>query len=134
MQDKFIILSFVIDGRERKQKRYVENLFKDLSGQTDLVSVELSDNVTIIPEYAFKGCKHLKYVKAKGVRRIEKGAFCGCEDLEDVSISRTKLLYVGRGVFEDCYKFRDTDAYHFCCGIVNFLSLLDPYYDNVVKD
>lgn len=134
MQEKFIKLRFAMNGSEGKEERYGEELFKDLSGRTDLVCVELSDNVTIIPEYAFKGCKHLTYVKAKGVRRIEKGAFCGCEDLEDLSISRTKLLYVGRGVLEGCCKLYNTDAYHFCRNIENFLFSLDHNYDSVIKD
>lgn len=134
MQEKFIKLRFAMNGLERKEERYGEELFKDLSGRTDLVCVELSDDVNIIPEYAFKGCKKLTYVKARGVRRIEKGAFCGCEDLEELSISRTKLLYVGRGVFEDCNKLRDTDAYRFCRTIENFFFSLDHNYDSVIKN
>ncbi|MBQ8134437.1 MAG: leucine-rich repeat domain-containing protein [Clostridia bacterium] len=72
----------------------------------DLQEVTLSQIVTI-HEFAFasSGIQYLKIPSTLNI--ICKGAFMGCQDLEEVEIEdRTSRLYIKSEVFENCYKLK----------------------------
>ena len=87
----------VIPGRLRGKKVTIigESAFK----KTDIESIEIGKNVTVIEKNAFNGCESLKTVKlCEGVRSVGETAFIDCKALETVTIPST-LEKLGDGVF-----------------------------------
>lgn len=103
------------------------------TGCEDLIRVEFSDNVDRIHSGAFRGCKNLTSVTAKGVSRIGNYAFSGCENLEELNLSLEKINWVGGGVFEDCVKMPKA-VFDRCMCVMAMLRNSDPGYDGIIDD
>lgn len=69
------------------------------AGNTDVVTVVLSDFITGIPDGAFEGCSSLAFVNGKGVTSIGSRAFAGCAALEDCGVY-SKVTHLGEGAFD----------------------------------
>lgn len=76
----------------------------DMEG-SKLTAVVLPDSVARII-YTFNDCTELKYVKAKGVTRID-GTFTNCYSLRDVTVP--DLNYIGAHGFSMCSMIHDID-------------------------
>ena len=67
-----------------------------------LREIELSPNLTIIPEYAFSKCSKLEHIKIpEGVTEIKSEAFSGCTSLASVTLPQS-LRRIGAHAFTDC--------------------------------
>ena len=67
-------------------------------GCVSLYRVVLGDRIEEIPKYCFKDCAALLSVDAFNVKRIDTGAFYGCENLTNVP-SMSSLVEVGADAF-----------------------------------
>jgi hypothetical protein len=95
------------------------------SGNSDLTSIHIPENIRIIEKSAFRDCENLQYVKfSEGLRSIQANAFCDCrrlhnfvfpdslEEIEDFSFGSCCLLteikipkntqYISVGAFDYC--------------------------------
>ena len=84
--------------------RFSADVFQWNDNVTDII---LHSRICGIPKGAFRGCKNLKRITIpKGVRRIGKDVFAGCDSLEDVYYEGTKEewdkveIYQGERVVE----------------------------------
>ena len=80
------------------------------AGNTDIVTVVLSDYITEIPDGvsdsnghsdpvgAFEGCTSLAYVQGKGVTSIGARAFANCPSMVDCGVS-SQVSHLGEGAF-----------------------------------
>ena len=68
-------------------------------GCTSLSSVELSDSLELLEDFAFRGCLSLKEISLKA-QRIGCSSFEGCKDLKKVELPHVKA--VGDSAFEGC--------------------------------
>ncbi len=68
------------------------------AGNTDIVTVLLSDYITEIPDGAFEGCTSLAFVGGNGVTSIGASAFAGCTSLEDCGVY-SQVTHLGGGAF-----------------------------------
>lgn len=87
----------VIPKRLRGKKVTIigESAFK----KTDIESIEIGNNVTVVEKNAFNGCQSLKTVKlCEGVRSVGENAFIECKALETVTVPST-LEKLGDGAF-----------------------------------
>lgn len=76
---------------------------KALKDCTALTTVELSDKVTSIKDYAFSGCTALESITIPStVTEIGAYAFSGCTNLKEVIITGDKLETLGEYAFKDC--------------------------------
>lgn len=65
--------------------------------------VVIPDTVTDIDKQAFQFCENLqKVIFGKNVEHIYDGAFLGCNSLEKLNLSETKLTCLNSGVFSSC--------------------------------
>ena len=82
--------------------KYTEDIYKN----TSIVKVFFPNGITTIGEYAFCGCKNLKYVQlpSTSLTKIAKDAFCGCSGLEDSSIvwPKSGRFSIEQGAFGAC--------------------------------
>ena len=83
--------------------------------------VYIPESITKIGKFAFTG-KNIKTVTAPAVKNIEKGAFFGCEKLDDVYLPQ--VTSIGISAFENCYElarveigpdFKNADITSFLC-------------------
>ena len=91
-------------GDERNVSRFMVDVFQLNDNVTDII---LHSRICGFPEGAFRGCKNLRRITIpKGVRRIGKDVFAGCDSLEDVYYEGTieeweKVeIYTGKRVVE----------------------------------
>ena len=68
------------------------------AGNTDIVTVILSDYVTEVPDGAFEGCASLANVEGKGVTSIGERAFANCPSMVDCGVS-SQVSHLGEGAF-----------------------------------
>lgn len=69
---------------------------------TNLIDVELSDDITEIGDYAFSGCKNLKNIQlSNNILKINDWTFAGCSNLISINIP-DKLTSIGDYAFVDC--------------------------------
>ncbi len=77
-------------------------------GCSKLATVNIGNNVTTIPAYAFKGCKGLTSITIPdSVTSIGDGAFKGCGNLTTVNWNATSCTSAGQNsypIFEGCSK------------------------------
>lgn len=67
-----------------------------------LTSVIISDDVTSISRYAFRGCDSLKFVEiGSEVESIGDYAFCGCSSLEEITLPNS-VTTIGERAFSSC--------------------------------
>ena len=87
-----------IGGKTFKVTSIAKNAFKK---NTDIVSVEVGDNVKDIGASAFEGCTKLKKVTVgKGVTKIGSGAFRKCRKLGTITIKSVNLKKVGKNALK----------------------------------
>lgn len=91
-------------GDERNVSGFMVDVFQLNDSVTDII---LHSRICGFPEGAFRGCKNLRRITIpKGVRRIGKDVFAGCDSLEDVYYEGTieeweKVeIYTGKRVVE----------------------------------
>ncbi|MBQ8228252.1 MAG: leucine-rich repeat domain-containing protein [Clostridia bacterium] len=65
-----------------------------------MTSVNLSSSVTVIDEYAFRGCKSMTTVIGPNVEQIGDYAFRSCENLSVLNL--VSVVSVGNGAFSFC--------------------------------
>ena len=82
---------------------HVERIgFKAFLDCTDLTSIKMHDNMTMMHDKAFAGCSSLKEVVfPSSIKHINSDAFNGCTSLTHVTIP-SGLDYLGHSVFENC--------------------------------
>lgn len=97
-QDTCVVIPeyFNADGDVVKVTGLAENAFK---GNTNVVTVVLSDFITSVPDRAFEGCTSLRYAKGANVTSIGDRAFAGCTSLEECGIS-ADITHVGEKAFD----------------------------------
>lgn len=78
-----------------KIEGFSENAFK---GNTDILAVQLCDNITEIPENAFMGCSSLIIVTNSSVKTIGNNAFNGCISMNSYTVS-DKTISLGSNAF-----------------------------------
>lgn len=77
-----------------------ESAFEDFGFET----IDIPDSVTRIDRYAFCGCDQLKAVKIpKGVKIIPSGVFAGCSKLEKADLPEG-ILSIGYEAFDFCLR------------------------------
>ena len=87
----------------------VNRIGKDLfRGQTDIKSVKINDNITLIDDYAFYNCNNLVNITiGNSVKKIGRNAFFNCSSLTSI-------------VIPNCVTSIDMYAFKNCSGITNF--------------
>lgn len=82
---------------------HVERIgFKAFLDCTDLTSIKMHDNMTMMHDKAFAGCSSLKEVVfPSSIKHINSDAFNGCTSLTHVTIP-SGLDYLGSYIFEGC--------------------------------
>lgn len=74
---------------------------------TNLRRIELLENITTIPNYAFYNFKNLtSVVMANSVTSIGQNAFYGCENLSEISLSNC-LTSIGNSAFSGCKNLKE---------------------------
>ena len=77
------------------------------AGCVGITSVTIGDNVTVIPENAFKGCTALKEANMpQGLTSIGHSAFSMCSNLEGDLIIPAKVSSIGGSAFNGCSSLR----------------------------
>lgn len=72
-------------------------------GAENVVSIDLPDNLTIIPSMCFQGSKSLKSISIPAtVNTLEGYSFSACSSLEDLIFEGTNITVIGENCFEDC--------------------------------
>lgn len=66
---------------------------------TNIVSVTLPDGMSMVDEYAFKGCTSLRSIKILGETTLSKEAFAGCTSLTELEFDN---VTIGTGAFKNC--------------------------------
>lgn len=73
---------------------------------SELESVEISDDIESVGEYAFNFCQRLKRIVFKGkVLALQRRAFDVCSSLEEVELPEG-LCYIGKLCFKSCWKLK----------------------------
>lgn len=78
-----------------------------LDGKSSLTEVYLPDNLTSIPQNAFRYCSALTQVSASGITSIGSNAFYNCKKLSNFDLS--KVVTISDNAFRACSKFNPTD-------------------------
>lgn len=87
-----------IGGKTFKVTAIAQNAFKK---NTDIISVEVGDNVKDIGASAFEGCTKLKKITVgKGVTKIGSSAFKKCRKLGTITIKSVNLKKVGKNALK----------------------------------
>ena len=72
-------------------------------GADNIVSVELPNELKVIPYSAFQGCDALSTISLpRNIDTIEGYSFNGCINLEMVTFEGDKLTVIGENSFENC--------------------------------
>ena len=114
------VLVIVIDDAKVYFENKLNSFFKcntvrliDNEGR-DITFLELGEDVTVIPENAFRNCNYLRVVVlGSHVTKIERNAFSGCKDLETIRYNGKMedfkkieivggLSYLGRDLLVSC--------------------------------
>lgn len=66
---------------------------------TNIVSVTLPDGMSMVDEYAFKGCTSLTSIRILGETTLSKEAFAGCTSLTELEFDN---VTIGTGAFKNC--------------------------------
>ena len=74
----------------------------------NLRSIDVSQSVTYIGDYAFCGCGFANIKLPQGLTHIGEGAFDSCENLESIQVPQS-VIYIGEGAFEDCIILRSVE-------------------------
>ena len=76
-------------------------------GGSEVMDLNIPDDVTGIREYAFSGCSRLKSVTiSNSVTSIGKFAFSGCSGLTSITIPNS-VTRIGNAVFNECTALRE---------------------------
>ena len=76
-------------------------------GLENLEKVELSENLTVVPQWMFSGCTKLKYILLpNSIKTIGIGAFYSCESLEEIALP-LGLEKIERSAFNYCKKLKE---------------------------
>ena len=81
------------------------SLFAGTVGDADGFTLTLGDDVTIIPDYAFKGCKGISSLPTipETLETIGVSAFEGCEEMSgDLDFSDSQLTEIAASAFKTC--------------------------------
>ncbi len=70
-----------------------------------ITELRIPEDVTEIGKYAFCGSHLKKVILHKGIKKIDAGAFCGCTELEQVTLEGT-VLSIGKDAFKDCTQLK----------------------------
>ena len=96
------LVSFHGDEVDVEVPHHCTRIYSYAFSNSNAVSVQVPDSVTVIEPFAFCNNSHLKsVVLPDGLQRIEEGTFLGCENLLQVSIPRT-VKYIGKNAFSGC--------------------------------
>lgn len=107
-------------------------------GNTDIIAVQLCDNITEIPDYAFADCSSLIIVAGDYVTQIGDCAFYGCTSMSGYTVS-SNITHLGESAFYEVASVTVNAAYAdvadaaIACGaksIVLNLSSISDGYDN----
>ncbi len=70
---------------------------------SQLKSINLSDHTSYLGDYAFAGCKNLKQLTAgHNLKEIGKGCFEGCDALQNVDLSPSRVSDIAARAFAKC--------------------------------
>lgn len=70
---------------------------------TEVTTLSVPNDVTVIRKYAFAACSSLQQVVfPQSVKIIEEAAFFGCKKLAAVDMSKCKVTTLSRGLFGEC--------------------------------
>lgn len=95
-----------VNLRQIQLPRSLHNLSKYSFEKSGLESIEIPENVVVIPFGLFLDCKSLKYVKLHDkVFRIDNCAFISCESLEEIEIPNS-VRELDLRVFAGSYALR----------------------------
>ena len=113
------------------------------SGNSDLTSIHIPENIRIIEKSAFRDCENLQYVKfSEGLRSIQANAFCDCRRLHNF-VFPDSLEEIECFSFFSCHLLTDikipknvqyisAGAFDYCCNLQSVT--VDPenqYYKSI---